>query len=105
MAAKSAGRRGGKLLPGIGIGLGLWFLADDVEARGPIAGTINTAVDAVPGLNLIKAGIESSTGWNFIETYEDAEMPEARWEIIHGLYDLEEPIFVPNPRKDVMPFY
>lgn len=38
----------------------------------------------------VKGVGEIATGWNMIETYEDAELREARWEIFGELLAMEQ---------------
>lgn len=71
----------GKRVPIIGTARTLYFLWDDIEARGAIGGLCNSGIDAIPVVGAVKGAAELSTGSNLVETYEDAEIRNAAWEL------------------------
>jgi hypothetical protein len=75
--AKAAGgivRRIGVKVPIIGIGLGLFFWRQDVQAKGAAGGTANTILDATPGVGIIKGVGEAVTGKELIPDQDPDEM-------------------------------
>ena len=68
-AAKAAKKGAGKIgqrvvkaIPVVGTVLTVWFWADDIEAKGFVNGTANSALDATPFVGLAKFGVELITG-------------------------------------------
>lgn len=59
---KGVVKRVGKRIPFIGIGVTLFFWGEDVQAKGWVGGTVNSALDAVPIFGTVKGGIELFTG-------------------------------------------
>jgi RHS repeat-associated protein len=82
-------RRIAKIIPLVGTVATLYFWGEDVEARGPIAGSCNSALDAVPLVGTIKGIGEWITGSNLVETYDDEEIREAKWELFDAMLEEE----------------
>jgi hypothetical protein len=47
-----------KTLPPVGVCVGIYCWSGDVEAKGPVYGTVNTVLDSAPVICWIKFGVE-----------------------------------------------
>lgn len=65
-ATKRVGKKGSRLIPGIGTFVAIGFFAEDVQARGIVCGTLNSGLDATPWLGNFKAATEIASGEDWI---------------------------------------
>lgn len=63
-------KRGAKMLPFGGIGIALFLVGSDIRRKGLVRGVINSGLDAIPGVGLVKNGIEIVRG-DFIPDKEE----------------------------------
>ncbi len=61
-AGKGLGKKIGKAIPFVGIVVAAWFWNEDVEAKGLSGGTLNTVLDAIPGIGTAKLIDETLIG-------------------------------------------
>jgi hypothetical protein len=95
------GRSGGKfvkIIPGLATAAAVASWGGDAYAKGPVNGTLNTGLDAIPLLGNAKCLVELFTG-DFIPDYEEPNDPadmltadEQAWIKEYGEPDLEETI-------------
>lgn len=52
----------GKALPYVGGAVSIYFWSSDVQAKGPVNGTINTTLDAIPWFGAGKGALEMLIG-------------------------------------------
>jgi hypothetical protein len=55
-------KRGAKMLPFGGTVLAAGLVGHDIKRKGLVKGVINSGLDAIPGVGLVKNGIEMFTG-------------------------------------------
>jgi len=55
-------KRGAKMLPFGGTLLAVGLVGHDIKRKGLVKGVINSGLDAIPGVGLVKNGIEMVTG-------------------------------------------
>jgi RHS repeat-associated protein len=70
VSGKKLVKKVGKIVPGIGIVVSLYFWNSDVQAKGDIYGTVNTIIDMFPYVGTVKGGIEIFSG-DFIPDKEE----------------------------------
>jgi hypothetical protein len=103
---KQAGKQGAKLgaklgkkvlkaIPFFGAAATLFFWKQDVEAKGACWGTVNSALDAAPGVGTVKGAAEIISGEEFIpdkdsaiaETFREADAAVAKTAELQANYD------------------
>jgi RHS repeat-associated protein len=99
--AGKVGRKGGKLvkvIPGVATIAAVASWGVDGYCKGPVYGTVNTGIDAIPIVGNVKCIVELFTG-DFIPDYEEPSDPsdeltaeEQAWIQEYGEPDLEEMI-------------
>ena len=60
-AALKVARRVGKSIPFVGVAVAAGLLAHAVRRKGVVGGVVDTALDAIPFVGLLKSGIELFT--------------------------------------------
>ena len=55
---KKIGKKIGKAIPGVGIVVSFYCWGSDVQAKGPVYGTLNSGLDAIPYVGLVKGVVE-----------------------------------------------
>ena len=73
--ARAAGwqvvKRGAKMLPFGGTAVALFLVGSDVKRKGLLNGVVNSGIDAIPFVGLVKNGIEIARGKDFIPDKEE----------------------------------
>ena len=64
-------KRGAKVLPFGGTVVALVLVGSDVKRKGLVKGVVNSGIDAIPFVGLVKNGIEIVRGKDFIADKEE----------------------------------
>lgn len=64
-------KRGAKMLPFGGAAVALFLVGSDIRKKGLAKGVLNSGIDAIPVVGLVKNGIEIVRGKDFISDKEE----------------------------------
>lgn len=64
-------KRGAKMVPFGGAAVALFLVGSDVKNKGVVKGVINSGIDAIPLVGLVKNGIEIVRGKDFLPDKEE----------------------------------
>ena len=64
-------KRGAKMLPFGGTAVALFLVGSDVKRKGLVKGVVNSGIDAIPVVGLVKNGIEIVRGKDFLPDKEE----------------------------------
>ena len=64
-------KRGAKMLPFGGTAVALFLVGTDIRQKGLVKGVVNSGLDAIPGVGLVKNGIEIVRGKDFLPDRPD----------------------------------
>ena len=64
-------KRGAKMLPFGGTAVVLFLVGSDIRHKGLVKGVVNSGIDAIPFVGLVKNGIEIVRGKDFIADKEE----------------------------------
>lgn len=64
-------KRGAKMLPFGGTAVVLFLVGSDIKRKGVVKGVVNSGIDAIPVVGLVKNGIEIVRGKDFIPDKEE----------------------------------
>jgi len=66
-------KRGAKMLPFGGTVVAVILVGSDIKQKGVVNGVVNSAIDAIPLVGLVKNGIEIVRGKDFLPDKPDKE--------------------------------
>ena len=64
-------KRGAKMLPFGGTAVALFLVGSDIKKKGLVKGVVNSGIDAIPVVGLVKNGIEIARGKDFLPDKEE----------------------------------
>ena len=64
-------KRGAKMLPFGGTAVALFLVGSDIKRKGVVKGVVNSGIDAIPVVGLVKNGIEIARGKDFLPDKEE----------------------------------
>ena len=64
-------KRGAKMLPFGGTAVALFLVGSDIKNKGLVKGVVNSGIDAIPVVGLVKNGIEIVRGKDFLPDKEE----------------------------------